>query len=199
MGNSYHSRGYHHYFEGYTEATKVNAKGKSKVVRIYTGVYHVQDLPQSRRILLRVAYVLMLIMAIVLFSNGAMQNVGSNQSWYVVVPEIVAIAGIFWMFCTMVIYLTSPRKLTIHDYKTTSGSLKKASMTATAGLASAAVLTVLYILLHLDTYVGTELYCFFCLLLSAALCGCIYFLERSVKYREEQSTAAAPQGGVVID
>lgn len=195
----FHSRSYHHYFEGYTEVTKTGADGRTRLERVYTGLYHIQDLSCSKKILLRITYVLFLLLAAVLFFAGAVQNVGSNRAWYVAAAESVSVGGIFWMGCTMVNYLTAPRKLTLHEYRSTSVSVRRASMTAALGLAAASFLTVFHVLMHLGTFELREIWCAVFMLLSAGFCIAVYLVERRISYTKEYSDEIIPQGGIEID
>lgn len=195
----FHSRSYHRYFKGYTEVKKRGTDGKVRLERVYTGLYHIQDLPPKERLLLRAAYVLLLIFALLLFLAGAAQNVGSNRTWYVAAGEAVSVAGIFWIGCALVNYLTAPRRLTDHEYRTTSGSIRRAGLTAACGLFTAFVLTVIYTLTHLETFDTTEIWCAASLLLSSALCALLREVERRVPYTEEYSDEIIPEGGIEID
>lgn len=194
----FHSRKYHSYFEGYTEVQKVLPNGKTKIEHVYTDTYRIQDLSDRQRIGLRAAYILLFAAAVALFVAGALESVGSNTTVYVTAAEVVSLVGLFWILCTLVNYLTAPRKLTIYEYRTTSVSIRRSAVTAAAGLFAAFFLTVVYLLLHLDAAAMAEFRCALCLLFSAGASLGICALERKIPYREEESKEAEPAGGFKI-
>lgn len=196
---SFHSRSYHRYFEGYTEITRIQPNGRKKIERIYTGVYHIQALEKGKRLVLLLGYVLLWLACAALFALGAVQPVGSNQSWYTVSFQVVTVAMLFWMLCTLINYITAPKKLTIHDYRTTSGSLKRAGTASAIAAALSALTTLLYLLLHLQDNPSREVLCFVLFLLSSGASYAIARIEKGIPYQEIASEYAPIENGEVID
>lgn len=196
---SFHSRGYHRYFEGYSEAERILPNGHKKIERVYVGVYHIQELDGKQKALLRIGYVLLFILAAAFFVMGAVKPIGSNKTWYVTIVEAFCVGTLFWTFCALVSYLTSPVKLTIHDFRTSSGSLKAASRTAACMEGAACVMTLLYFLLHLAECAADTAGCAFLFLISGSMLSVIYILEAKVPYREEQSENRPAGDGEIIE
>lgn len=196
---SLHSMPYHRHFEGYTEVRRIGPDGKCRIERVYTADYRVQALDGRRRAELRLAYVLLWAAGVGLFGYASTRYVGSNGAVYVNLAQAVAVAGLAWVAGVLFNYLTAPRKLTIHEYRSTSPSLCHASMTAATALLASGVLTLLHLLLQFRTAGVGEALCAGLLALSA---GCLFLvnrLEHRVPYSIQSNENASPEEGSHID
>lgn len=154
------SKAYHRFFEGYTEITVLNPDGKgSRIQRIYTGNYYRQDLTKSQRILLRLLYVALYLGAVYLFVSSAVLPLTSNSTWYVVLTQVVSIPFLFWILIVFFFYLPAGLDLTIHDYRSSSLSLQKATLYAAISLGLVALATLIFVLLNRPDEPLLELLC----------------------------------------
>lgn len=140
---------YRRFFEGYSETAVPKPNGRGFIIqRVYTGNHYRQDLAQDKRVLLRILYLAFFVIVVFLFVSSAIMPRPSNSTWYVVLCQVVSIPFLFWILISFSSYLSSPKDLTIHDYRSSSLSLKKATLGATIGLGLTALATLLFILLN---------------------------------------------------
>jgi len=195
---SFHSKGYHRYFEGYTEHTVTLPDGKTKVERIYTGILHKADVPLAKRDWIKRSCLLLFLMSAVCFLLSAVQYVGSNSCWYVGITQAFSIVGFFFLFYYLVGFETSGEELTLYEYKGILAFQKAALFTAFA-LSCVTATTVLYTILHHSEGFMTELICILSTIAAAACCFAIHYLEKNITYRSYLSPNAIPEDGNQIE
>ena len=155
-----HSKAYHRFFEGYTEISVPAADGKgTRIQRIYTGNYYRQDLTPSQRLLLRALYVALFLGAVYLFVSSASLPLASNSTWYVALPQAVTVPFLFWILIAFSAYLPAGRDLTIDEHRRSSVALQRATLGAAAGLGLVALVTLVFMFLHLSGQTLAELLC----------------------------------------
>lgn len=136
-------RAYERFFEGYTTRFISGKHGKkSRVKRVYTGDYYCCAMPDIRRRAVKLTYVLLLAISVYFYAAAALLNIHSNTVWYGVLPQAALIAAFGWSGAGIVNLLLGRKLLTVHEYKTSSGFIKKGTAMAfvCAVLAAAAVL-----------------------------------------------------------
>ena len=139
----WHSKAYHQFFEGYSEVAVPSPNGTGTVIqRIYTGDYYRQDLTKDQRILLRVLYMVLFLCVAYLFVSSAMLPLPSNSTWYVTITQAVSIPFLFWILIVFYSYIPAKRDLTIHEYRSSSLALKKATLGAAISLGVVAPLAL---------------------------------------------------------
>lgn len=196
----FHSASYHRFFEGYTEYETVNAKGKKVLKRVYTGIWYVQDLATPNYFFLRALYCLLFAGIVLLFSRAGMTQQESGTALYVVLPEIATVCFLFYLLYTLFVgYLFVPRKMTVHDYRSSSLSLKKASKGMGICLFADTALTVLYLFLHRGTSASGAGAAALEFLGAALLAGAMCLIECKIPYKEVENDTAPEQSGIVID
>lgn len=124
----WHSRGYHKFFEGYSEYYVTKPNGKPKIERIYTGLYYKADMKKSSYTLVKASYLLLYLCLVYLFITGSAAVVTSNFVWYATFPQALFIPVLFYQAIVIVSYVTAKEKMQIHKYKTTSKALIKSSV-----------------------------------------------------------------------
>lgn len=195
---SFHSKGYHKYFEGYSEYKETLPNGKIKIRRIYTGVYHRAELTNFQRIALRLSYCLLYLLSAILFFYGVTRPVGSNTCIYVTIPEAVSILGFLWVFYCLVNYLSAPCNMTVYEYKSIV-SFKKSLSFLSRTLLVTVFLTLVYTFLNIGQYIIPELICSAVILLSAGSCFLILTAENRIAYTSFLSQNQAPEDSNQID
>jgi archaellum biogenesis protein FlaJ (TadC family) len=177
------SKAYHRFFEGYSEIVvpKPNGKG-TRIQRIYTGNYYRQDLTKGQRILLRGLYVALFLCIAYLFVSNAVLPLASNSTWYVVVTQVVSIPFLFWILIAFFYYLPAERDMTIHTYRISSISLRRATLGSAISLGVLALATLVFMLLN---PVDRSLVQFLCLakyIAGGLLALSVNWIERKVNY-----------------
>lgn len=188
----FHSKGYHRYFDGYSEYRVKKPNGRTKIERVYTGVYYCQELNFTQRCLLKTLYGTCFGLAVMLFLFCAMRYVPGNACWYVAAAEALSTAGLFWVFCTLASYITTGQTMTMYEYHS-AGKLKKATKWTAAALLGVAVMNMLYALLHWQENITGELTGAASSLAAAAACMSICLLEKRVRYSSFLSQNKVPE------
>ncbi len=177
------SKAYHRFFEGYSEITVPKPNGKGYTIqRIYTGDYHRQDLTKSQRIWLRVLYVVLFLGAAYLFVSSAILPLVSNATWYVALSQAISIPLLFWVMIVFYSYLPAKQDLTIHEYRSSSLALQKATFGSAVSLGIAALATLIFVLLNLPDGPLTELICAVKYIAGGLLVYSINLIEKGLNY-----------------
>ncbi|NBJ92866.1 hypothetical protein D5281_09700 [bacterium 1xD42-62] len=194
----FHSKGYRRYFEGYSEYLVEKPNGRRKIERVYTGVYHKQELNHMQRIWIRTFYCISFGMSLLLFLFCATRNVPSNYSWYVATAEAVSTASLFWTLCCLFHYMTAGENMTLYEYHCVD-KLKKAVKWTSGALFGISVTTAIYILLHMKEDISGELACLVSALGASGMCMEIYMAEKKIRYASFLSPNKAPEQSNQID
>lgn len=192
-----HGRAYNEYFENWLEYQVTTPKGKKRIIRVYDGAWYTHRLNNTQRRLLKGAYVLLWLLSAVLFCLGAFQWVGSNSAGYVLVTEGISVVAWIALGYNVLLYLTSPVKMTVGQYKGSSIAVQRVSRMCAIGLCLAALATLLHALIGLfgGEAVLTEFLCALAFLAAAAAAyGLCYFEKQHVKYDITAAKAKVPEG-----
>lgn len=179
----FHSRGFHKYFEGYSEYTETDSKGKPHIKRVYTGVYHSQLLSDSRRKQVKLIYCLLSVLAVVLFFYSATRGISGSAAVWLSVCEAVTVLGLAWMLWSLFNYVIAGKNMTLDDYRSVS-ALKKSSRFAAAALTASAIVALFFI--------TENLACMAAFLAAALFCFGIGFIEKRISYKSFLSDQEAP-------
>ena len=191
-----HSRAYHRFFEGYSEITVPNPNGKrTRIQRIYTGDYYRQDLTKGQRILLRVLHVALFLSVAYLFVSSAVLPLASNSTWYVVLSEVLSLPFLFWVVIALFSYLSAGRDMTIHEYRSSSLALQKATLGAALSLGIAALATLAFMLLNLSDEPLVVLVCAVKYIAAALFALSMNRVEKKVNYLKIPSQNKPPANG----
>ena len=192
----WHSHSYHRYFEGYTESREPDTNGRERLRRIYAAEWYEQDLPKHLRVLVRLLYALLwLMMAAAVAAAGFLQR-ASGTRFYIVVPELATLCLLSWLgYVLLANYDFAPRRMTIHDYRSSSGSVIRFSLATAAAFLVDAVMTLLEIILG----GGNHLWAVAGLFLAGALCGAgMHLVEKRIHYKQIENPGADRNRGVQI-
>lgn len=189
-----HNDHYHRYFRGYTEVRNVKPNGKISIERIYTSPWQVLDVPDQMYVPVKLFYLLLsIIIAAVYIIALSQTSALSNSSFYVAVPGIFAMAGIFLNFAVSIIYLATKRRMTYYDKRLSSGRLKVCSLICGITLALTFIAKVVFMILN-KAFTLPEILT----ALAVIVCGAVAFAENRIEskmpYREEDNTTPVPEG-----
>lgn len=198
LNRGWHSKSYHRHFEGYTEVTKLNAKGEMVIQRVYVGDYYRLDLPRKKRLLLRGGYALAWLVSCLLFILAASRPISANSAWYLAIPQMLALCSLAVTAFALIAHCTSKRDMTIGEWKSSSIALKRRSLFSAILLGITALLTLLHPFFQSVEW-GPHLLCVFLNLLAGALTMMIYLLEKEAPYLTFPSTQPVPENGTYID
>ena len=193
----WHSRYYHRYFEGYTETRELDANGKERIRRVYAADWYSQNLPKGKRISVRFLYVVLFaIMVAAVVGAGILQG-GTGTRFYIVIPELITLCLLSWLgYVLLVNYLFMPKKLTVHDYKASSLSLRIVTLPVAIAFASDALMAALDLALVGGAHGGGVIAMF----LGGAVCALVMRLvESRIHYDQIENPAAARGDSVVIE
>lgn len=192
----WHSHAYHRFFEGYTERRETDQSGRARIRRVYAAEWYEQDLPKGKRVALRLLYALLwLLMAGAVALAGIRQG-GSGTRFYIVIPELATLCLLSWLgYILLVNYDFAPRRMTLHDYKSSSVALKRASLCAAAAFLLDALMTLLEIALG----GGAHLWAVLGLFLLGMLCAAAtHLIEKKIRYAEIENDVPDREKGVSI-
>ncbi len=196
------NRYYKQFFENWLEYEVTDPKGKKRIMRVYDGAWYTHRLSAVRRRLLKLCYLMMWAAALLLFVFAALQRTGGNYAKYVLFTEGLGLIGLVVNAYPLLIYIITPPKMTLGEFRTSSHTLQWTGRLCALCLMSAACTMLLHALLELfrggaDTF--TELLCALAFFASSALVHCMELVERKViKYDITPGRATAPENGEKI-
>ncbi|MBR1822188.1 MAG: hypothetical protein IJ769_11295 [Clostridia bacterium] len=193
----WHSRSYHRYFEGYTEYKELDQNGKERIRRVYAADWYQQDLPKGKRIGVRLLYSLLFLMMVAAVVGAGILQGGAGTRFYIVIPELVTLCLLSWLgYVLLVNYLFMPKKLTVHEYKASSLTLRIVTLAAAVAFAADALMAALDLALVGGARGGWAI----ALFLAGAACAWVMRLvESRIHYDQIENPAAARDGGVTIE
>lgn len=196
----WHSLAYHRYFEGYTEYKELDRNGKEHTRRVYTAPWYAQDLTRRQAVWLRISYVvLFLLMCGTVAAAGVLQG-GAGTAFYIVLAEMITLILLVWLGYTLIVnYLFAPKKMTLHDYHASSGTLKQSSLALAVFYGIDTAMTLLEAVLK-----GTGSFINFGIVLAAFVAGglcaaAMHLAEKRAPYREFENSKADSYQGTVIE
>lgn len=194
-----HSRFYHRFFAGYTEARQLKADGRGYTIsRVYTGRYYRRKLTKTGTAVYKTLYALLFLAAAAAFCFGALSRVEANAAWYAALAEALSVVPVAWWGVSAFNYVLSPEKMTVYEYKSSSVSLKRSSAAAAITLTLAALAFAAHILVYAQTDDGRSVLCA-AGFLGGALCAfTANRTERRLKYDKFASEMSGKVYGTEI-
>lgn len=192
-------RAYHRYFEGYTEVSELNERGKTVTRRVYTGKYYEPDLADYRRLSLRLVYVLCFVGGTALFLYCATRPLVCNTAPYVGLFQAAAIVLLLWCLSVLIFYLPATGKLTIGQYKSQHRALVNSSRAVAFSMWAAAAAALLCTALHMGDRPLLNLLCAAGFGASGLLLFVIFLFESHLRYTVTDSPDTAPEDGYEIE
>lgn len=190
----HHSAYFHKYFRGYTEVRTAKPGGGYRIERFYTQPWVIQDVPDRLYVLYRAVYVLIILSVGMLFYRAAATDGrAGNRSFLGALGVVASVVCLILLAAAVINYCFIRRRMTLWDYQSSSGNLKKAALAAAAAMTACAVLVAVNCLFGVES-VLLELQLAGSMLIPAALSLVIYFLEKNVSYRREPNDTVLPAG-----
>lgn len=193
-------RAYHREFEGYTEVSGLDERGKTVIRRVYTGKYYEPVLEPFRRISLRIVYVLCYVGGAALFLFCATRNLTCNRALYMAVFQCAAVVLMLWCASALVFYIPAAGKLTIGEYRFQHRSLVNSARAVSLSMWGTGAAALVSLALHFSG--ETFLYDLLC---AAGFAGggllvfVIFLFESHLKYNVTDSWESAPDDGFEIE
>lgn len=188
-----HSDAYHKHFRGYTEIRRVDENGRIAAERYYTRPWIVSGLTSRNYWLSRLLYACLALGAGALYIWALCQDIPATRSMIVAVPGLPAVILLFLQAVVTVSYIAAPRRMTLWDYASTSGRLRKVSA-ITACVQALAAFALAGCGLFDGNQVKKSLLCAGAVLISAVLSGGISMMERKMPYSEVRNDTKLPKG-----
>lgn len=198
LDKGWHSKAYHRHFEGYAEVETTNEKGKTVIERVYVGDYYRLDLPKNKRVQLRLSYAGLIALVAALFGFAASRPVGANMTWYLAIAQMLGVCLLGLMCVNLLAHCVAPRDMTVGDWKSSSGKLKRNSKYTALLMELLALLTLLHLLLNGENW-GTHLLCIALYAVAGLVSVFINRLEANAPYQIWHSREEAPEDGSYID
>ncbi|MCD7861976.1 MAG: hypothetical protein LUG61_00340 [Lachnospiraceae bacterium] len=195
--NWWHSRGYHKYFEGYSEYYIMKPNGKTKIERIYTGLYYRAAVGRSKYIFLKIFYPLMWLILAFLFITASAASVSSNFVWYTALPVALFIPVLFYLAMAILSYIICRPKMEIRQYRSGSLALIKSLPIGTVFCLLAAIATLVYMLINRSS-AKESLASLVKFVLCAAIQILLFFTERNIEYDTVINENKVPDYGFEI-
>lgn len=193
----WHSRYYHRYFEGYTETKELDRNGKEHIRRVYTADWYEQDLPKGKRIGVRLLYVMLFLLMVAAVVGAGILQVGAGTRFYIVIPELITLCLLSWLgYVLLVNYLFMPGKLTVHEYKASSLTLRIVTLAAAIAFAVDALMAALDLALVGGARGGWVIALF---LAGTACAWGMRLMESRIYYKQVENPAAVRDGDVTIE
>jgi hypothetical protein len=196
---SFHRPAYHRNFQGYTEVTRLDEKGKTVIRRIYTGKYYVPALSRQNQLRLRFVYAVLFLGGGALYFFCAMQSALCNAFFPVNLLQGLSLPLLLWCLYLLAFYLPSTGKLTLGDYETLHRPLIRASLLTALCMWATAVAGVVACFVYADLFYLSDLPCVGGFALSGGLMFLIYFLEHRLEYLVEENDTEMPADGVELE
>ncbi len=177
------------WFEGYTQYETLEPNGKTVLHHVYTGYWYTQELDQRGRWLHRAAYIAIGLAGIALLLFGSTRVVAANMHWQGGVPAFVGLMGFCWALYGVVNDFIVPQKRTIGDYRSTSLSIIRGSLTSAIASGVLMLVTIIYTIIVREK-TGLHLLSAAAELVAGGLALLAFLVEKKVTYTKTQSELA---------
>ncbi len=196
-GHGWHSSAYHRFFEDYQEREVTNERGKVHIERIYCGTWYTRDLSRGQNLRQHLLYVLLWLLGAGFTFFLASRSLPVNSAWYIAIGQFASLICMLWVFGGWFRMITSPRRMTIGDYRASSLVIRRGSIGTMATLTATAVGTLLHALLAQDAP-WQELLVALGYVVPVLVFLLLNRLEANLPYLETPSEYQAPADGVEI-
>ena len=143
--------------------------------------YYRQELPKKQRVQVRILHVCLFLVSVVLYLTAAAQGFGANLAWYVVVPEVLVLGGMFRIMAAFITYLSMGQEMSSADHNRSSFALKRTSICNAVLQVLTCAGTVVYMCKNNDVSgSGVLSACLF--VASSVPMVVMFFVEKSILY-----------------
>ena len=188
---------YHRFFEGYSEVLEEDERGRRHIRRVYTGKYYEPVSSPARRTVIKAGYSAAAICSDVLVLLAGAKDTAANRTPIANLPFMLSLAALFWVCASVLTYLFTKRRMTIHEYKSSSRSVKRSTLAASIALSASALTALLFPVLGLESVPSAGYLCAGELAASAALMFAVNRTEYSEKYSEIKNEISLPDSALI--
>lgn len=189
--HGYHSAAYHTFFEGYTEYRTLDARGRTRIRRVYTGPVYEQDLPAAARLLLRLGYVAMTALTAGCLVRVALLGRGTDTWAPLILLELATLILLSLLIYTVLVeYLFAPRRMTVGTWRGASCGLRRKSLLLAGCLGADALVNLARNLAGGAAAADWQAVWLFAA--GAVLALTMARIERTVPYRRTESPEKSP-------
>ncbi len=197
--HAYHSSSYHKEFEGYTEYRQRDAKGKTKLVRVYTGAWYRQDISTTAYVLIRIAYVVLFAAMCALIILNGIYGGKYDTPKYLAFTELATILFLTALAYTMLInYVFAPRKMTIGDYKSCTRTFQFILKGVAVCFGVDAVFCLLGMLISGNPAAQSGIVMIIEFLAGSVIALLMLFIEKKIPYTETEGKGPESVHGVEV-
>lgn len=189
-----HNDRYHKYFHGYTEVRIEKENGKYRIERYYTDDWYVQDVSDSKWLLLK-----FLQLALSVFSTAgyfwlmARPDLEGNTSRLVAIPGLISVPLLILLLASTIGYVFTKRKMTWWDYHASTGRMMRYTLITGTMLLFTGVLIFVRIFGGVEN-AAAELKLAFGVMITALAPFIMYYMEKKTDYKTEKNDVQLPSG-----
>jgi len=197
MPEQKHSKAYHRYFENYAEKGSVDARGKTRIERVYVGQYYRVDLPDSEHRKRKAGILLFFGASSACFLFSGM----TAQAGTAPIPAVlIALSLIALLLQGIAVFhrMTVPREMEIRQYRDSAERLRLFSAAAFLLLSCAAAGMAAFCLLADQYPVSTNIAGILAMVFAAVFAFLVLWTERHTPYEILPPKHERPEGSSPI-
>ena len=192
---AYHSSSFHSFFEGYVEQKQTDPRtGRTKIVRIYTAPYRVRCASEKQWRITKLQTSLLYLCAVILLVLAATVFELENPAKYYQLFVAGSLVCDFFLLYILIRYVSSPRKLTVGDYRAVYPGLYRLALVCAVSTFLALPTRLVNVIASGQTFSVNMLMGFSCLAGSGASLLFLFFREKNAVYNVEANEHAEENG-----
>jgi hypothetical protein len=192
------SKFFHRYFEGYSEVL-IEREGKpGRIQRVYTAPWYMLQSSDRRWMFRRFIYGVLVLFSTAVFIFAMTRPVASNLSWHISLIGLPASICCFLSVVAVMLYICTPRGMTIYEKKSSSKFLKNIALVASITYILTACATAVYLILQIKKPEYLEITNIALEMIAAIALFVVYNLEATAVYITVENTNKIPPGGIQI-
>jgi hypothetical protein len=194
----HHSRLYHKFFEDWAELKILDENGSCHLERTYVGKFYRSPLRGNRRIIWKLLYLSLFLLAASFFIFGGIQDVPANHAFFpslLTAVSIFSLAVLFWSLCCNI---TAPQEMIIRQYRASSIELISRSRLCCECLLLTALFILIVSLHEQEEILLRSILCILCHLFAAGFSLLISVLEKKLSYQIMPPRAVRPENSTLI-
>ncbi len=194
-----HSSYYHKRYQGYMEKLYRDENGKKHIQRIYIGEYYTQDIEEKKRVLIRILYAVLYILAAGLFIFFSVRKTEGNLTMYVQFLSFLTIAAMFALMIFLITYIAAPKHMTAWEHYSGPARVKIFSLLSATLIASVALAVTVFVISHREIKFSSELINISGYVAASFSMFLINRIEAKIQYKKTVSENKAPRDAYYIE
>ena len=180
------SRTYRRCFEDYTYKETTDKNGKTKMIRVYTGMYYTPMMSRGMQALRKLLYAFLWLLCVgMLFFSAGCELKFNFLRRGALVYGLVCLA-LLWMLSGLINYLIAPMNRTTGEWRDSAESLKKSTVGGVIAFALCAGLNLIQLLMQRNQ-VSIRLSCVLVCLIGGGVSFLWNVLEKKTVYEQSES------------